>query len=98
MAVLTERRDGSTDVIVDRLGHADHFQSSIYELERDAEGAVASDCNQRIDSRTLGVRDHLMRQVTGRITPVRLKNRKCQRVAPVGCAKDGAAKMRDAAD
>ena len=85
--VEAEAALAADDVVVDRLGHADHRQAALSDAMRDRHRAVAADRDQRVQTQRACVRHGLGRAgLAG------------QRIGLVAGAQDGAALHQDAAD
>ena len=83
--VEAEGEVGAGEVVVDRLGYADHVDAEVGELGRDAEGVLAADRDQRVHA------------VAGEVVLDPLDAAlDLERVGPAG-AEDGAAARQDAA-
>jgi hypothetical protein len=95
--VEPERRGGSLEVVVDRLGHADHPEPALVEVVADRQRTVATDRDERIDAELAEHRDQLVGPVDLDPGPVVLLDRVGGGVAAVRGAEDGAAEVHDAA-
>ena len=96
-AVEAERRHRGLEVVVDRLRHTDHTQAGDVEVVADAERAVATDRDQRVDAALREAVEQLGGPVDLDDGAVGALDREAGGVAPVGGAEDGAAEVDDAA-
>ena len=86
-----------TQVIVDRLGHADDQAAALDQAHRRAKRAVAADDDNPVDVKLLDTRDHLVQNVDVGRFAVRSSLLAQERIAPIRRAEDRPAFGQDAA-
>ena len=96
--VEAERLLRLVEVVVDRLGHADHPQSGLVQAVGDRQRAVAADRDERVDVAGGEQLHELLGAVDLDVGAVGLAHRVRGGVAAVGGAEDRAAVVDDAAD
>ena len=85
------------EIVVDRLGHADHAQAGLVQALGDGQRTVAADRHEGVDVADGEQLDELVGAVDLDVAAVGLAHRVGGRVAAVGRAEDRAAEVDDAA-
>src|SRR6202008_1480552 len=96
--VEPERRNGSADVVIDGLGHADDREPLFPELQRDAERAIAADGYQGVETVRPERVEQLLRAVALLPGAVRPRHAPFEGIPAIRRSEDGPAEVRDAAD
>src|SRR5437016_5280288 len=96
--IEAKRRDGATNVVVDRLGHANDWKSFLPQRQDDAERAFAADRHESIQPIRAKGFEQLIRPIQFRPRPVRLLHAPVERITTIRRAENRAAEVRDPAN
>ena len=88
---------GGGEVVINRLGYADHVQALALQIERDLLRAIATDHNKSVNPQLPGICDHLIGDVVRDFLAV-FRGDVAEWIAAIGGAENRSAAREDSAD